>query len=285
MIGFAFTVGLTGAIVGGKPVKFMFDSVGYTDTLKYLAIIAVTIGVLVLSVSDKKIEKFEYEQGDSGDFVEIFKLIFNPKILFIGVCGGLMVGSLEGFTDVWAIPFFTQIYHFSEYDSITATSIVYTGMCVGGPVLAWCAEYFKSNILMILITSILTSIIFVVMFMNDHMSYNVVATLMFIIGILCCYQILVFTLASDIVGKSSAGLALAVVNCINMSFGHIFHLLISNIIQNNWNGDLNSNGMPLYDMNSYILALSPIPVLSLVGGFGFLYISILKSKGKLKKIN
>jgi predicted MFS family arabinose efflux permease len=284
MIGFAFTIGLTGAVMGGKPVKYLFDTVGYSYTFKYLVSATVLIGFLVLLVNDKKIQKYEYESDKPADFVDTLKIIFNPTIIFIGVCGGLMVGSLEGFADVWAIPFFTQIYNFSEYDSITATSIVYTGMCVGGPLLAWCAEYFKSNIFMILVTGILTSIIFIVMFMHTQLSYNIVIALMFLIGILCCYQVLVFTLASEIVGKNSAGIAIAIVNCINMSFGHFFHVMISNIIQSNWDGSVNNNNMPLYDIKSFILALSPVPTMSLIGGLGFLYLSILNKKGKLKKV-
>lgn len=284
MLGFAFTFGLSGAVIGGKPTKLLFDYFGYHITLNTLSIIALLLGFIILLVNDKKIEKFEYEQDSNISLKKTLKLMCNPKILFIGICGGFMVGSLEGFADVWAIPFLSQIYGYSEYESISATSIIYTGMCVGGPILAWSAEKFKSNIVMILMTGILTTTIFIILFSNQKISYNKLAIIMFCIGILCCYQVLVFTLATELVSKSWAGLSIAIINCINMSFGHFFHVGISKIIQNYWTGTVNAENIATYDLKAYIMALSPIPIFSLIGALGFLYLSIMQKKGRLKKI-
>ncbi len=285
MLGFAFTVGLSGAVVGGKPIKIIFENFGYDATLKMLSLGALLIGFLVILINDRKIDKVQSHKEDTISIRQTFKLILSPTILLIGIFGGLMVGSLEGFADVWAIPFFSHIYHYSEHDSIFAASILYIGMCVGGPVLAFFARKFNSSILMIILTGVFTSILFLILFSNERMNYISIVSLMFFLGIFCCYQVLVFTLAAQLVSKSCAGLAIAIINCINMSFGHFFHVIISNIIQNNWAGVVNDRGNQIYDMSTYVMGLATIPIFCLVGTAGFAFLSYRQKKGKLKIVD
>lgn len=282
MMGFTFSVGLTGAVFGGLPMRMIFDSFGYNESFAALAVIAIIIGLFVLLISDKNTPK-NYEGTDGRTTMEdLLKLVLNPTILFIGVCGGLMVGSLEGFADLWSIPFFNQIYNFSESESIVLSSIIFIGMIFGGPLLAYLEHYFRSINFFIFIISIVTIVIFGLFFYFNNLSYYIVAVLMFLIGVLCCYQALVFTLVGDLVDKSKTAVAIAVINCINMSFGQLFHKAISHIMHLRWDGAVTAKGGPLYLQSDYVIGLSIIPILSLVGGLGFLYLA-LKKKSQLLK--
>ena len=184
-----------------------------------------------------------------------------------------MVGTLEGFADIWAIPLFGQIYHMNETDSTLIASFLYVGMCFGGPILALSAEYFKSINFMIFLTGACTILIFVILFYCPSLSFLSSSTLMFLLGIFCCYQVLVFTLTSNMVSKSSAGLAIALVNCINMSFGHFFHKIMSVLISNNWDGRLNDMGAPIYSREDFTVSLSVVPICCAIGMLGFLHLS------------
>jgi hypothetical protein len=95
---------------------------------------------------------------------------------------------------------------------------------------------------------------------------------MFFLGILCCYQVLVFTVVRSQVNASNSGLAIAITNCINMSFGHFFHSVIGTALENNWNGTLSEAGNALYTVDNFIYALAIIPICCFIGqlGFGFL---------------
>ena len=99
-------------------------------------------------------------------------------------------------------------------------------MCFGGPLLAYLAKVTKSNIFIIIISGLFTIIVFCIIFFVLDLSRTAVGALMFYLGILCCYQVLVFAFASDLVEKSCAGIAIAIINCLNMSFGHFFHKVI-----------------------------------------------------------
>ena len=269
LLGFSFTFGLIGAVFGATPMQLLFDHFGYNDTFYTLSIIAFVISVSMLAFGRIGFIENNYTKNI---FSSVTHLLLNPKIILIGISGGLMVGSLEGFADVWAIPFFQQIYGMGKNESRTITSFVYMGMCFGGPFLALSATFLRSTNFMIFLTGTFTIVVFLILFYLSPLSLTVSAILMFFLGILCCYQVLVFTVVRAQVDASNAGLAIAVTNCINMSFGHFFHSVIGNMLASNWNGTLNDMGNAQYTTNDFIYALAIIPICCFIGqlGFGFL---------------
>lgn len=275
LLGFSFTFGLIGAVFGATPMQLLFDQFGYDDTFYTLAIIAFALSVAMLFFG--KVDGSKNVINTKDLFTSVIRLLSNPKILLIGVSGGLMVGSLEGFADVWAIPFFSQIFGMSKNESRTITSFVYIGMCFGGPLLAMAASFLRSTNFMIFLTGTFTIIVFLILFYLPPLSLTSSAILMFFLGILCCYQVLVFTVVRSQVNASNSGLAIAITNCINMSFGHFFHSVIGTALENNWNGTLGEAGNALYTADNFIYALAIIPICCFIGqlGFGFL---ALKSK-------
>jgi predicted MFS family arabinose efflux permease len=278
MIGFAFTFGLIGAAIGGAPMRLLFNHFGYYVTFMSLASLGTLIAVVVLIVKDKRIERADTSPNAHPTFKQIINLLCNPKILLVGFAGGLMVGPLEGFADVWAMPFFQHVHNLSENNAIFITSLVFIGMCVGGPLLAYFAKKTGSNILVIAMTGALTVIVFFIVFFVQNLSMLILGTLMFYLGILCCYQVLVFASVSDLVERSCAGIAIAIINCLNMSFGHFFHKIISTTIQKYWDGAMSLAGSPVYNYETYIYGLLVIPVSCLAGTIIFLYMSFLKIK-------
>ena len=280
LLGFSFTFGLIGAVFGATPMQLLFDKFGYNDTFNTLALTAFLLAGMMLLFGKMDTAR---NTDTNNIFSSVIKLLLNPKILLIGISGGLMVGSLEGFADVWAIPFFSQIFAMSKNESRTITSFVYIGMCFGGPLLALAAGLIRSANFMIFLTGTFTIIVFLILFYLPPLSLTTSAILMFFLGIFCCYQVLVFTVVSSQVEASSAGLAIAVTNCINMSFGHFFHSVIGNALQNNWNGEVNEMGSAIYTIDNFIYALAIIPICCFIGqlGFGFLALKSKDNKPKL----
>jgi len=281
MLGFSFTFGLTGAVFGVTPMKILFNFFGYSNTFIVLALVCSVIAILMLLVNSEKIPRYEEENiSGNSSLSQIFKLLLNPTILIIGISGGLMVGPLEGFGDVWAIPFFEQNYGMSSTDSSIVTSCIYIGMCFGGPVLAIVSDFFQSPNFMIILTGLLMIVIFAILLCLQDSSFFCSSFLMFLLGIFCCYQVLVFTIVTNLVKTEYSGIAVAIVNCINMSFGHFFHKTMSILIQHNWNGKLSALGMPLYSKDDFIISIAIIPICCSIGILGFIYIWARKKTQK-----
>lgn len=271
LIGFAFTFGLMGAVLGGQPAKMLFKIAGFQAGVNILGIICLLIGIVVISTRSSKSRQFL--RHTPIKITDLFDTLLSPTVLYIGVCGGLMVGTLEGFGDVWAITYFAQVYGFSESQSINATFSIYIGMCIGGPLLAYCADRTKSSILIIFMTGLLVAGIFMILFILKNPSVYFVSLLMLILGILCSYQVLVFTVASDLFSKDKSALTISIINCINMSFGYLFHVAISYLIQKYWTGELDANNVPIYTREAFEHGIRIIPILCLVGASGFILIS------------
>ncbi len=281
MLGFSFSFGLVGAVFGATPMKYLFDQFGYEQVFNMLAIIGFIIAASILTLG--KFENNDSENSSAKDTINsVIKLILSPKIILIGISGGLMVGSLEGFADVWAIPFFNQSFAMSKTDATTITSFVYVGMCFGGPILTIAATALRSTNFMIFLTGILTISIFIVLFYIPGNYFNFIscAALMFFLGVLCCYQVLVFIVVSDTVDQNSTGLAIAITQCINMSFGHFFHTLIGPAFELSWDGSLTENGSSLYTHENFIYALAIIPICCFIGQFGFILLAAKSKKSE-----
>lgn len=275
MLGFSFSFGLLGAVFGATPMQYMFDQFGYNKVFYILISIGIIIASTMLLFG--KINEKIHDTAKTNTLHSIIRLMLNPQIILIGISGGLMVGSLEGFADVWAIPFFNQSMGFNKADSTTITSFVYVGMCFGGPVLTTIARIIRSPNLTIFYTGIATILIFIVLFCipKDNCNLAIYIILMFCLGILCCYQVLVFIITADSVEEHSTSLAIAIINCINMSFGYIFHTVIALALTMNWNGEYKNDGSLLYLHDNFVFALSIIPICTFLGQFGFILLNVI----------
>jgi MFS family permease len=274
MIGFSFSFGLTGAVFGAKPMRMLINHFGYSEILIILSFVAIAISMVILSVRHEDIQKNHGADGVDEkiiSFSDVLSVLLNPKILMIGVSGGLLVGSLEGFSDVWGFALFEHIYGLNKLDSAFLTSVVFIGMCFGGPILAYFADCAKSYTKIIILAAFLMALVFIILLAKFELSYNILFGLMFFLGILCCYQVLVFSLTGAMVERSMTGVAIAVVNCLNMSFGSFYHTVLAGTMEFYWRGNLSESGGRIYDYDAFLHSFSVIPITAIMGMFGFIY--------------
>lgn len=91
------------------------------------------------------------------------------------------------------------------------------------------------------------------------------SALFFTIGLMCCYQVIVFAAGSTLVSNKQLGITIAFLNCINMLGGSFFHTVIGKIMDYYWEGNLTQNGLKQYSLSSYHHALMVIPACALLG--------------------
>lgn len=271
LIGLSFTFGLIGAVFSTTPLIIMFKFYGNQQILLSISAIAAFLSFITFVFGKINFPKNAI-QKNIPFYLSMFEVISNFRLMLIGISGGLMVGALEGFADVWGIPFFNQIFNFSLVESSQIIMYVYFGMCFGGPILVIFANFIRSESATIVIIAILTSLIFIILFKIEAPSMLTLIAMMFILGIFCCYQVLVFNLASREAQQSSTGLAISSINCINMCFGYVFHSLIGKLFSYYWSGQTNDLGIALYNKTTFIASLSLIPILCILGGIGFSFI-------------
>ena len=106
---------------------------------------------------------------------------------------------------------------------------------------------------------------------------------MLLLGILCAYQVIIFSVATTLVPECFVGVVTGVINGINMSFGYVIHRIVAKSIYTSWDGALNDTGAPIYSKASLVYGLMPIPMMCVLGSMGFLFL-LYYMKGKNNKV-
>lgn len=276
------TVGLLGAVYAGKPLGSLISFYGWEKVFLMLGIVGLIFaGLIFLIIKPYKLSSFQ----ETPSFCKNFQSLFSMPILFLIALGNLlMVGPLEGFADVWGIPYLMEIYPFTKTDASFITSSIFTGMIIGGPILAYFSEKFKASFQITALCGISMAILFAIMLLSEGtLSYMALFIMMLVVGILCCYQVLIFSMSASIVPSEMRNVTIAFLNCINMAGGIFFHTLIGVLMDIFWTGGI-SEGQRIYDATSYKYAIGIIPVAALTGGILFLSLKRLEKNGAVQLI-
>jgi MFS family permease len=261
MIGLTFSFGLLGAVYGGKPVNALIESMGFREMATLLAIVSLGISVLIFLLFRNPAKPVEQETLQVKSLKQI---LMNPSLIVLAIANLLMVGALEGFADVWGVPYLIEAYKMPKTDAAGFVSYIFYGMLVGGPVLAFLSEKW-GNIQVISLCGIgIAASFFAILFLCAHIDTFALRVLFFLIGIFCCYQVIVFSTSTTLIPIHLLGITIAFLNSINMFGGSFFHSLIGVLVDRFWTGGF-ENGCRVYTSESYTYGLLIIPLCALVG--------------------
>jgi len=264
MIGFSFTFGLLGAIYGGKPVSLLIDTYSWRQVASTLAFVSITIGILVYLVLRAPIQRTDKPKNDSFKISNMKAFLSSPTLWFLAVSNLLMVGSLEGFADVWGVPYLTIAYGLSKADAAGVVSFIFFGMLVGGPFLALCSRRL-GDYPVIMACGVGMALVFIGLLVDQSLSVSTLCVMFFGVGVMCCYQVIVFAAGSKLVTAQQLGVTVAFLNCVNMLGGSFFHTLIGKFMDLSWQGQYAVDGLKTYHLEAYQHALSVIPVCAMIG--------------------
>lgn len=263
MVGFSFSLGLLGAIYGGKPISLLALYYDWHALALVLALLAVVLGLAVTVFL--RMPPQPMAMGTTGFSLRKFKALLSaPSIWVLAIANALMVGSLEGFADVWGVPYLMTAYSIPKSEAALVISFLFAGMLFGGPLLSFASKKMGHYPVISLCGLGMAAVFFMLL---SHPSYHkaAFALLFFIIGLLCCYQVLVFAAGARLVHPELLSMTVAFLNCVNMLGGSFFHTLIGHVMETYWTGDLTADGVHVYSLTSYLLALKVIPCGAFVG--------------------
>jgi fucose permease len=262
LVGLTFSFGLLGALYGGRPVSLMIQNMGWEKVSLTLALVAITIGVFsFIFVRDKAIVK----EQNPPVLSSLKKLFGHKSLVILAFSNFLMVGSLEGFADVWGISYLMVARNLSKMEAASITSYIFVGMLFGGPLLAYFAEKFKAHFQVTLLCGLLMSILLTcVLTFNSYLPQWALILIMFSVGLLCCYQVIVFAIGTQLVPVYLVSITIAFLNCINMLGGSFFHTVIGRLMDYFQQGAI-IDGVKAYSVETYTFTLALIPLASMMG--------------------
>ena len=279
MLGISVTIGLLGAIYGGQPVNYLLTIFGWERVLEVISIVGIMLAALTYISIPKHITQ---EAQSLNIWQDIKSVLTNSKVLAICLLGGLMVGPLEGFADVWGTEFLKSVYNFEDSIASTLPSFIFFGMCFGAPFLSYIADKTQAYYEVIAISALVMGVGFI-MVLTGSLSATMLMIVFSIIGVMCAYQIPVIYKASTQVEEKVVGLTTACANMIIMFFGYFFHSSIGQLMDRFWDGQI-INGAPVYNGEAFTYALAVIPVGLAIGGIGFVLLRQFDTKTKLTSL-
>ena len=278
VLSFSVTFGLTGAIYGGGPLHLAREKFGYFAVVCVLIAFGVVLsGLIFLFIPEEKTERQDF--SPIAILNNVRSILVTPGVIALCIFAGLMVGPLEGFADVWGGQFLKSIYHLNDTTAASLPSIIFIGMCLGGPLLSFIGEVTQ-RFLWIICASALTMAIGFIFLMSGQMSVPQLSILFSIIGVCCAYQILAIDQIAKSVSSEHTGIATSLANMIIMTFGYLFHGAIGKLI-----GVLTPYGLSAsqVDASSLFYGLSIIPGALILSSIG-LFILIHKDTIKVKNM-
>lgn len=271
MVGFTFTFGLMGAIYGGKPLGLLVTSYAPQSVAYALGILSLALGLCIfLVVRSPKISNPENQPR--LQLADLSFLLNNRALWILAFANLFMVGSLEGFADVWGVPYLMQAYELSKPDAAFLVSFIFFGMLFGGPLLAYLSKKISDYVL-IALCGLGICLLFTLIISQAISNWWVLALSLFAVGLFCCYQVVVFSAGSKLVEVKYLSIGIAFLNCMNMFGGSLFHTLIGRIMDLFWEGQVDATGMRIYSLTSFHLALALIPLLAGLGALLMFYLT------------
>jgi MFS family permease len=280
MVGFSFTFGLLGAIYGGRPISMLIQTYNWQHVALVLSFVALLISLLTLVFLRSPVQAKAASRTHVFEWKHIRSTLSSPKLWGLACANLLMVGALEGFADVWGVPYLMEAYHLSKENSAGVMSLIFFGMLFGGPFLAYCSRKL-TEYGVILICALGMCGIFVILLASHALSMSSLSILLFVTGLLCCYQVIIFAAGAKLVSLQELSVTVAFLNCVNMLGGSFFHTIIGKIMHAYWQGQAAENGLHLYSKNAFQHALVVIPICALLGALiilGLCYSQRVKPK-------
>lgn len=276
MLGLSVMIGLIGAIYGGWPIHMLQKYFTWDHLILLLIFVGLGLAtILYILVPRLNASKQVSKKPIASDIKAIFA---NKRLILICVLGGLMVGPLEGFADVWGTAFLKQVYGFDAALAAGLPDFIFFGMCFGSPFLSYLADKTKAYYLLILLSAFGMGIIFIFVLLGWGTVHSL-SILFWVVGVLCAYQILVIYKATTCVNFNLVGLSTASANMVIMSFGYVFHSLIGKGLTF-FSGTTLKEDIGSYGSDAFILSLSLIPLGLFIGGVGFLWLFLSEKRKK-----
>ncbi len=275
MVGVTFSLGLIGAVYGGRPISIMISTMGWEIVTLYIGIVGTIISLLVLLFISTPPQFIEIDNDKITQ--KLSAILSNKTIIALSLASLLLVGTLEGFADVWGVSYLEKAYNIDKITAATVISFIFIGMIIGAPIIAYLAEKLQAHHLIAAFCGlVMATLLYVVIAYYKEIHINTLYVIMLFIGICCCYQVLVLTMGFSSVNSNLTGVAIAFLNCINMIGGCIFHSVIGNYLDVLWKGQTENN-IRIYGLYEYNNALMLIPIAAILGTIIFVIIRYNKS--------
>lgn len=228
LIGIANSIGMMGAVVGEGPMALAVDHWGFRLVMFVAGLIAFGITLLILLIVKNQPKEFHKEEDTwRPSFWLSMKLIFaSRRAWVVAIVSSGYYLAMVAFGALWGVPFFQASNGFSKDTASFATSMIYFGFVIGGPIIGHIADRIghKKGVMITCLSA--TIVCLSCLIYLSPMPDGVVFLLTFATGFFCSGQLLTFTLGIQSVSESVKGTMIAFNNGMCFMVGAVIQPVI-----------------------------------------------------------
>ncbi len=272
LTGLMVTAGLTGSIVGEKPLALLVQSHGWRFTIFCFVISGIVIALLVWCLvrdAPKHMAKPAdiEEYSTAKHMIRGLKLVVKqPQSWIVAIYGGLMFAPTSIFGALWGVPFLMQTHHISAPDAAGINIMLYAGWAVGSPLSGIVSDRLKKRKPTLYFASLGSLVAITLVIYIPTLSMSTISVLLFLFGFFSSGFLPSFSIMREISITSVTATALGFMNMFNMIGGALGQPLVGKLLDRGWDGSM-IDGARIYSVSNFHSAMAILPVMIAVSLF------------------
>lgn len=268
MIGLGNSVGMMGAVLGEGPMSSAVQAFGWRTTVFVIALIGIALGIAMVLILRNGPDLSAVTEDEHNPYfwkqlIVVLKNFKNWLLAFSSFAYNTVASVLGG---LWAVPFIQQAYGVGRDTASFASSMIFLGFVVGGPIAGYLSDYFRERRLLLVILTIATGLVLLPIIYYPEMGIVWLYILLFVLGFFGSGQLLTYSYAIDLNPIEVKGSSSAFINTVVYIGAAILQPTIGLFLDWFWDGKL-KNGTPAYSTADYQATFTWFPILLFVSAF------------------
>ena len=228
IVGLTNLLGVTGAIIGGRPIAYVVETYSWQCMMLASAIIGFALTVLLAGVLRDKLPRASRSLR-AGPYK--IRAVFKPtQIWLVAAFGGFMVAPIVAYSELWGVSYLVNYYQIDRPLAAQITTLTFAGIALGGPIIGWFAEYFRARNLTMLLGTIGAACSISTILLVHNVPLFLLYMLHFSFGFFTSSMLLCFSINSQASKSNMRATTIALTNTIIMAMGALLQTICGELL-------------------------------------------------------
>ncbi len=262
MAGLMMTVGMLGAVGGQGPLSAFVRSLDWRTAMAIISGGGLLLALLfALIVKDRAPHhrKIALVPKNPSMLKNLKSLLRNPQSWYLSLYSGFAFAPVSAFGGLWGVPYLTQAFDVSPDLAAHASSLIFLGFAVGGPLFGWFSDRIGKRRPVMYWGTLIALICMSGAIYLTSLPFYLIAILLFLFGFSISSFLLCFTMIKEMHYASLAATSIGFMNAFDALFGAFSDPLTGKLLDKGWTGAL-SDGARIFPLSAYHWAFSLLVV-------------------------
>lgn len=260
------TMAMIGGMVAQTPLTLLKEAVGWRNALLLDSALGFfIIGLVYFAVVDYP-ANYQQEYKDQQALLKKMGIWQSLRLAYLNIqnwLGGfytcLLNLPLALLGAIWGSLYLQQVHHFSATQASFATSLLFAGTIIGGPVVGWFSDRIQRRILPLIMGAILSLVLVLVFIYVPDLSFTAYLLLFFGLGFITSSQVISYPLITENNSKMLTASSVSVISFCAISGYAIFQPVFGWLMDLHWQGTVVDN-VHIYSITDFQRALWILPI-------------------------